>query len=350
MPHFASNAVLAKAHAMYGRRLHARQYQDLLGCSSVGEVAAYLKSHTPYADMLEGVTTQFLHRAQIETLLRQRLLGQYAALSRYDHSVGKNLYRYFIMRGEVEQILSCIRLLGSENPEDYLLTMPAFFSQHAQIDLFLLAKSATLQDVLRALQGSPYEQSVRRFAAGRQNATDFLLLESELERSIYTTALSIIHKQFRGKRQKEIMDLLQLRLDIRLLTHTYRLKNLLRADAAQIRSLVYCEHSRLPPHKLEALLEAQDGHTFLQLLEDTPYATQFSKNRSIFIEDWARRKEYSCLLHAFRYSTNPGVVMFAYLFLAENESNNIKQIIQGVKYNVPAQRISDVLVGTEIPS
>ena len=46
----AANAVLAKARAMYGKRLTAQNYTDLLACRSVNEAAAYLKAHTAYAD------------------------------------------------------------------------------------------------------------------------------------------------------------------------------------------------------------------------------------------------------------------------------------------------------------
>ena len=42
----AANAVLAKARAMYGKRLTAQNYTDLLACRSVNEAAAYLKAHT----------------------------------------------------------------------------------------------------------------------------------------------------------------------------------------------------------------------------------------------------------------------------------------------------------------
>ena len=43
---YASNAVLSKARAMYGKRLTEKDYAGLLACTSVPEVLSYLKSHT----------------------------------------------------------------------------------------------------------------------------------------------------------------------------------------------------------------------------------------------------------------------------------------------------------------
>ena len=37
---YSSNVILAKARAMYGRRLHTEDYRELLGCRSVGELAS----------------------------------------------------------------------------------------------------------------------------------------------------------------------------------------------------------------------------------------------------------------------------------------------------------------------
>ena len=43
---YADNAVLAKAHAMYGKRLTKENYTDMLNCRSLGELTNYLKTRT----------------------------------------------------------------------------------------------------------------------------------------------------------------------------------------------------------------------------------------------------------------------------------------------------------------
>ena len=80
----AANAVLAKARAMYGKRLTAQNYTDLLACRSVNEAAAYLKAHTAYADTFEGVTMGSLRRWLIEILLREHRGDDFASRCRVD--------------------------------------------------------------------------------------------------------------------------------------------------------------------------------------------------------------------------------------------------------------------------
>ena len=97
MSSYSSNAILAKARAMYGRRLTEQNYTDLLGCRSVGEVAAYLKTRTSYSDILEGVAALNIHRGRLEELLRKRLFLQYASLCRYEMSIGQDFYQYSVI-------------------------------------------------------------------------------------------------------------------------------------------------------------------------------------------------------------------------------------------------------------
>ena len=55
LPTYSSNVILAKARAMYGRRLTRANYRELLECRTVGEVASYLKNQTGYGSILAGI-------------------------------------------------------------------------------------------------------------------------------------------------------------------------------------------------------------------------------------------------------------------------------------------------------
>ena len=82
LPTYSSNVILAKARAMYGRRLTRTNYRELLECRSVSEVAAYLKNQTSYGTVLAGVNENDIHRGQLEVRLRQKLFEDNSALCR----------------------------------------------------------------------------------------------------------------------------------------------------------------------------------------------------------------------------------------------------------------------------
>ena len=68
----ASNAAMAtKAKAMFGKRLTASDYQQLLQKKSIPEIASYLKNETLFREALEGYSETGLHRGQLEMLIRR---------------------------------------------------------------------------------------------------------------------------------------------------------------------------------------------------------------------------------------------------------------------------------------
>ena len=64
----ASNAVLAKARALYGRRLRAEDYRRLTDCHTMTELANELKALPLYANTLAEVNPTYARRAQLENL------------------------------------------------------------------------------------------------------------------------------------------------------------------------------------------------------------------------------------------------------------------------------------------
>ena len=146
---FAANAVLAKARAMYGKRLTAQNYTDLLACRTVNEAAAYLKAHTAYADAFEGVTMGSVRRRQIEILLREHLLNNFASLCRYEKSIGDGFYKYFVTLSDVDMLLHSVRYLNSRHPENNLAKVPDFFMRHSELNAAAL-ETATNADLLLA--------------------------------------------------------------------------------------------------------------------------------------------------------------------------------------------------------
>ena len=121
----SGTAVLAKARALYGRRLRADDYRRLMGCRTMTELAAALKEYPLYADALAEVNPQYARRAQLENLLRQGLYARYDSLCRYDRSAGSKVYEYFTLCCEVDELTAAMRCLDAGRPGDYLFSAAA---------------------------------------------------------------------------------------------------------------------------------------------------------------------------------------------------------------------------------
>ena len=115
----ASNAVLAKARAMYGRSLKDSDYRQLAECRTVPEIASYLKTRTSYGKALAGLVEGDIHRGQLEPLLKQELYLDIYSLSRYTSDNSVAFSDFIISKMEIEQIIRYLMLLNINKPEDY---------------------------------------------------------------------------------------------------------------------------------------------------------------------------------------------------------------------------------------
>ena len=164
----SGNAVLAKARALYGRRLRAEDYRRLMGCRTMSELAAALKEQPLYSAALADVNPQYARRAQLESLLRQSLYTRYDSLCRYDRSAGSKVYEYFTLCCEVDELTAAMRCLDAGRPGDYLFRLPEFMQQRCCIDLYALAKATGLDGILAAVAGTPWERFWHPYATPEQ--------------------------------------------------------------------------------------------------------------------------------------------------------------------------------------
>ena len=79
---YASNAVLALSRAFYGKRLTNEDYNAMLHCRTVGEIAQYLRLKTPYGEEIaQSGMTSFQARG-LEELVSKHRFASFESLCR----------------------------------------------------------------------------------------------------------------------------------------------------------------------------------------------------------------------------------------------------------------------------
>lgn len=346
---YSANTILAKTHAMYAGRLTASNYNDLLNCKSVGDVATYLKNRTVYADVLQDAMTESLHREQLESILHKRLFNQYAALCRYELSIGTELYRGFIIRAEVEEILTFLRFLCNNHPEDYIFSLPPFLTDHTQVNLFALAEVKDFEGILRVLNGTDYFRVVEPFVKQSKETgeIDYFSIEAEMKRFEFHKLCDIVAQAFGGKYKKEVIQYFEREIDIKNIIHIYRLKRTIRASREEIRRTLVFGHSVLSRQEFDILAGAATEDEFLSRLKATQLGKQLQEQSYRYLEEGIQKVRFDLEKRSFRFATNPYIVMFSYIFLAENEIQNITHIIEGIRYAIPPETIKSMLIGVD---
>lgn len=342
-----STALGAKVHAMYGRSLTPLNYRELVRKQTVSEVAAYLKQQTAYAPLLRDTNESLVHRGQLENILRHDLFDQYMKVFHYLTSGELPYYRFLITKMELDELLSCIRLLNAGRADEYILALPSFFAEHASIDLYALAKVTSFSELLNLLKSTYYYDILKKYDPSEGKKIDVIKIEIEFNRLYYSKVIQAINRTFSGEVKSMLKNSFGMQIDLRNITDVIRLKKYFNASSDYIRTLLLPYYYKVSRSELDAIMDAPDSQAAWKAACETRYGTAFLRYNFEFVENYAQQIMYQYHKRLFSSSTSAPVVVTAFLQLKEIEIQNIIHIIEGIRYELAPAEISKLLVGAD---
>ena len=339
---YASNAILSKARAMYGKRLTAKNYSDLLGCNDVREVAIYLKKYTNYSDVLADLNENDVHRGHLEVLLKIKIFNDFAILGRYEISIHEGLSVYLISRMEIEQIMHCLMLYCAHRTNEYIYTVPLFFNNHTHIDLPALTKIKNYDDFLQAIKLTPYYKLLKPFQPKGNELISLTMIETVLYSYLFHNTFKIVEQYKNKKTRKELKNIFNAYIDFNNLVRIIRLKKYYNPDEDYIRDSLF-PYGTISNKKLESLIQAKSIDEIHSIVQTTTFGKLISGIEYDYIDELPTKVKFAKCKHFIRYSVNPPVVMLSYILLTELELSNIINIIEGIRYKLPKDEIKKML-------
>ena len=340
---FSSKAILTKAHAMYGHRLTEKNYKDLLQKHSVAEVAAYLKAETAYNKTLAGTQDSLIHRGQLEDLLRRDMMVKYRRLVRYDSSPDSGFYKFYRMLIEVEQLLTCMRLLNTDSLESYIDSIPGYMVDYLSYDMLRLAKCRSFEDVLAAMSHTKYKAVLEKCAPRAGEGIDFARCERMLRQFYYDEIFALIDKHYSGKQREELRKIFLMQITLNNISTIYRLKRFFNYDAGDIRSELLHSGDKAVARHISLLAEARDSNELLSELNKWKFGVSYGDDFES-IEHANGQTRLKANKRHFSFTTYPAVAFTAYMFISQIEIANIVSIIEGKRYGVPESEIEQIII------
>lgn len=339
---YAANAIIAKARAMYGKRFNEKDYQSLLNCSSVGEVMSYLKSHTRYATVLNNMSERDVHRGQLETVLKQQVTHEFAALSHYEIATGESFSQYLINKAEVEQLCHFLLLLSAGKPENYVFVLPPSLEAHTKIDLKALPKAKNYDEFLNALD-SHYKKLLQPLKPSDGNTIDVPKIENVLYTDMFDNLFDIIENHTSGQEKKALIEMFSTRIDLMNFVRVLRLQKYYHLKPAEIRAMLF-PHGSVREAVLMEMCSSQSPKELFAVAAQSSVGKRIAKMEYNYAGEIDRRGCYDYTRRQIRFSTVPTVVMMSYIVLVQTELSNIINIIEGVRYKVDPDTIKKLLI------
>ena len=339
----ASNAILAKARAMYGKSLSETDYKQLMDCRNVSEVAAYLKTRTNYKDALTGLNENEVHRGQLEPILRQTIYYDIFALSRYAMDKSLTFTDFIISQTEIDQIIRCLTLVNIGKPEEYIYTMPSKLAKMTKIDIGKFVQVRSYDDMISALAGTKYAPAIRKFRPKDGERINIALLEAELNNHNFATVIEAIRTTRSGKDRDDLLNMITAMLDFRNISRIIRLKKYYHYDKERIIPLLI-PYGRLSEKTRDEICEASSVNEVYDMASSTYLGKQISRLQYNDVSQLANALLSMYCKHHLRLSPNPTIVMISYYYLKEIELANIVNIIEATRYGLSSDEKEKMLV------
>lgn len=344
MSSFSSNAILAKARSMYSHRLTEQNYDELLKKRDVTDLVNYLKSDTVYSETLSGLKDGIVHRGQLEASLNKEIFLRLNRLIRYASKKEFEFYRISITEIEIQLLLQKIRIINSSMYTGYEIEIPDYLAKYASFNVYSLLGVETYEELLVCLRGTKYYDTLLKYQPKDDESLDSNMLEMELKHIYYHEYIETVKRLYKGKKQKDLLIMLNTSIELQNITKIYRLKKYFNATPDQIRETLFMENSRIPRSKMNELIEAKDASEFLKMLADSPYKLYIDDREFVYIEYYTEQIKYHLARRYMRFSTDCTLVFMTYKIVYQIEIDNLKHIIEGLRYGESPQQIAKMLI------
>ena len=341
----ASNVLLTKSRAMFGKRLTGQNISELLNCQTVTEVAAYLKNNTHYAYALRNIDDSNVHRGQLEAALDDLMQSQLTALSRYRVDAGEYMRSFMVYSTQIREILKFLRLLSAGRGGEYVFAMPKYFVKRDGLDPIKMAQAKDYEEFLRAMSGTVFYKILRGISVGEDGTIDYTMIEHSLYSHLFSYAESVIVKNFHGSAKEDLLGLLGTRSELASFLNIYRFKKYYKACGDDLaRSLVFDFNYKISRRTFDRMLSAESAGDVLEIFRsETFYGRELGEIDEEYIDQVVNRLSYKRVRHLMRFSTDPTVAVFSYLLLSGIERRDIVTIIEGVRYRVSPDVIASMI-------
>lgn len=339
----SSSAVITKAKSKYGKRLKDKDYDALLKCQSVAAVVNYLKTHTRYSDVLGRINENEVHRGQVETLLKQKIFYDFDSLCRYEMSEGSPFSEFIVRRYEIEQLMHFLLLLNCKKVEEYIFSLPSYFNKHTDIDLYKLSTCRDFDAFIQTLGHSEYQKILSRFAPDERGMIDLSGAEDALNIYSYKELYDAISKRKSKKQKEKLKQLCDYVNDFCNLSRILRLKKYYEMKPQKVKAHLM-PYGSIKGNVLDSMCNAKSIEEVFDIMSTTRIGKRIKQMSIEKEEQLSIVSRFNMCRRMLYYSTDPAVVLLAYMYVNEAELKNIIAIIEGVRYGALREDIESLLI------
>ncbi len=342
---FASNSVIAKARAIYGRTLKQEDYTQLAAKSSVPDAAAFLKQTERYGRALSGIEPQAIHRGQLEALLRRSIFDIFEGFHKFDFSPSRGFFDFIVKRMEIDLVLTAIEGVAAGSEMAYIASLPMFLTKHSSVDLTGLGSAKSYSDIDKILSGTIYGKVLKPLLSSSEGNGRINIGECERRMctAYYIHCFKAIDNNYRGGERTALKTAVLKAVDLMNVVICCRIGAFSSVPPEEVKLYLLPFKYRLSDEVIEKLVRDKDVDHAVSVLASMGYKTDSAADFGN-IEQLTQRISFDYLRRLLRLSQSSAVVYFALVECLFAEYKNIRTAIEGIRYGLSSAEILDMLV------
>ena len=329
----AYSGIVTKIRAMEGKLLSPEQFEAIAALGSVPEIVDYLKRNTAYADVLNTLEDDQIHRGNIEKVLIQSLYHDYTKIYRFCGQKQRRFMKLILKSFEIDLINYCLRIVINRYRQPFDLNYKkAFFDRYSQISIEKLITSRTTDELVENLKGTEYYAPLKKL----KDAQDVTLYDYDLTLDLYY--FTSVWRQQKKILNKDDLELFKRdcgsKIDLLNMQWIYRAKKYYNMKPADIYLLLIPIHYKISTDLVKEMVEAPGLDEFYAVVSRTTYSRHYNFRKDLTIEQMYA----DCLHHLYTIDRRRNPYSIAavntYLFLKEEELKKLTTAMECIRYSL----------------
>ncbi|MBQ7131707.1 MAG: V-type ATPase subunit [Oscillospiraceae bacterium] len=341
-PHL--NATIAKARALWGKRLREEDYKRLAGFTSVTDVAEYLYENTYYRDALSGVDLRTIHRGYLESLIRTSALNRYLNLCDFQKLSNRPFFEFYLKSYEINELMRFVMYFNSGSTEHFLSKVPTFLLKDASFDIHALSKAQTKDELLAVIRHTPYYDIINEAGLDSKNRINYPRCEVLLRTYYLTRLRSIVEKTIDNSERDELIMQINQQIDLINIINSYRLKAFFDLDNSAVMERMLPFKGRMSNDQKQKLMSAENIDEYLSAFSHSIYGRQLGYEKALFFEENISRLRMVSAKRGLMSARGVSSCLYCLDYLFGIEADNIVTIIEGIRYKKPYDVIMNYVI------
>ena len=316
---------------MNAKNLKKQDFEDLLKQSNLMSANSILKTKLYHLKNIEDNFGRLKLEEELDKILIDDIEKIHKLLPKHD----KEILKIYMSEYEIKCLVKILKNLKLSRVNEEEIEDVEIWTRRIFKELYGITKAKNLQEFLEFTKKSTFYKLLRENLKNK-NIEDVNLFEIEMK--LNKKYFEILYKNVDDKNSKELIGT---KIDLINIIWIYRMKKYYSMTEKEIENnLINVSYKIID---IKELIKANNYDSISQILKNTKYKKNFTKNEEDFKENIRKYmyKQYKNIFQQAKYNIS---TVIAYLNLDKIEINNIITIIGGIEYGLDKQKIQERII------